>query len=99
MTAPVVDRAGEPREFRLEQNYPNPFNASTVITVELSAAAMLRVDVYDLHGRVAGRLALERRSAGSHRLTWNAEGRPSGVYYCRVSAGGRVGFITMLLIK
>lgn len=88
-----------PPGFRLDQNYPNPFNASTVITVELPSAATLRVDVFDLQGRVVDRLALGRRGAGSHRLTWNAEGRPSGVYFCRVSAGGRVGSITMLLIR
>ncbi len=95
----AADAAPGPRRFRLEQNFPNPFNSSTLITVELPSAAHLRADIHDVHGRRVARLGDDRLGPGVHRLEWNADGRPSGVYYCRVSAGDRVGFIKMLLIK
>ena len=95
----AADGSTGPRAFRLDQNFPNPFNSTTVITVGLSQAAEVRADIFDVHGRRIGRLGEGRRGPGIHRLEWNAGGRPSGVYYCRVSAGDRVGVIKMSLIK
>jgi len=88
-----------PARFRLDQNFPNPFNGSTVITFDLAAAADLRAEVFDIHGRRVALLADGRRGPGPGRLEWNAGAHPSGVYYYRMSAGGRSLARTMMLIK
>jgi hypothetical protein len=89
----------EPGTFRLAQNFPNPFNSSTIITVDAPWSSSVSAAIYDVYGRVIGRLADGPAGEGPHTLVWNAAGKPTGVYYCRVTAGNRSGAIKMLLIK
>ncbi len=44
--------------------------------------------VFDLQGRLATLLVDGSVSAGDHRAVWDASGRPSGIYYCRLAWGG-----------
>ena len=41
-----------PNRFALEQNVPNPFNPLTTIYFELPEAARVRLQVYDISGRL-----------------------------------------------
>jgi len=76
-----------PRVFGLEQNYPNPFNPSTVVIYRVAAARMIDVRVYDILGREVAVLANEVKPAGRYTVIWNAANMPSGVYFCRLTAG------------
>lgn len=77
----------------LHQNRPNPFNPSTVISFSLPRESTVRIEIYDATGRLVGRLLDGNRlPAGPHAVEWNgrdARGRvvPSGVYFCRLTAG------------
>jgi hypothetical protein len=71
-----------PLAFTIEQNYPNPFNLSTVITYSLPEYKRITLNVYDLLGRKAITLADEYTQAGTHRITFDASGLPSGIYLC-----------------
>jgi hypothetical protein len=62
-------------------NHPNPFNSSTTITYISFEDSFVRVDVFDLLGRKVETLLEGRQSSGLHRLIWNADGMPSGVYF------------------
>ncbi len=88
-----------PTEYRLYQNYPNPFNPSTSIRFDVPREGPVLLAVYDLLGREVAVLASGKFAAGSHTVRWDAENRPSGVYLCRYSAGGRTGSTRMLLLK
>ncbi|MBP1679271.1 MAG: hypothetical protein H6Q29_1182, partial [Bacteroidetes bacterium] len=75
------------RSIRLLQNYPNPFNPKTVIRYEMSEPRNVRLVVHDVLGRTVAVLVDERKEAGEHQVSWDAQGLPSGVYMCRLEAG------------
>lgn len=72
-------------EILMFQNYPNPFNDKTIIQYHLPKPTRIAVSVYSLLGQEVVRLIEGSQSAGTHRLTFDARGLASGVYYCRIS--------------
>jgi hypothetical protein len=81
-----------PAAFALLQNFPNPFNAATVIgfTVGGAAASRVRLTVYDMLGREIAVLLDESRLPGAHSISFDASHLASGMYLCRLLAGGVV---------
>ena len=67
---------------------PNPFTRATTIRFRLPAAGPVRLDVYDLAGRLVSRLLDETRPAGEHAVAWQPGRASSGVYYVRLESGG-----------
>jgi hypothetical protein len=90
-----------PDRVSLGQNYPNPFNPTTRIPFSLSAPAAVRLEVYDVTGRLMGVLTEEHREAGFHEVSFDADryGLGSGVYVYRLRAGSRIETRTMVLIR
>jgi zinc metalloprotease ZmpB len=99
-TTPVENDPGAlPDRARLRQNYPNPFNPSTTIQFTLALPQRAVIRVYDLLGREVALLMDETRAAGTYEVDWNANGMPSGVYLCQLTAGGSVHTTRMVLMK
>lgn len=88
-----------PLDFSLAQNTPNPFNPSTTIAFTLPRECKTELTVYDVGGRKVTTLADGVFPAGEHGIVWNAAGMPSGVYFCRITAGGHTDTKKMLLLK
>jgi hypothetical protein len=88
-----------PRSAQLFQNYPNPFNSQTKISYTVGSPNSVILGVYDLLGREVALLVDERKSIGTHSLTWDAAGLPSGVYYYRIHAGAYVETRKLVLLK
>jgi glucose/arabinose dehydrogenase len=101
LTGPAtsVEPPSVPVAFGLDQNYPNPFNPSTEIAYRVAESGPVRVSVHDLLGREIAVLVDEAKAPGTHEVTFEASGLPSGVYLCRLSAGGRSEARRMLLVK
>lgn len=75
----------------LFQNVPNPFNPSTTIAFYLPRGSHVRLEVYDVAGRLVATLLDGVRPAGRHAVSWNGQdgsGRTaaSGVYFYRLRA-------------
>ncbi|MBN2357194.1 SBBP repeat-containing protein [candidate division KSB1 bacterium] len=70
----------EPQKIVLMQNYPNPFNSNTTFQFVLPCPAFVTLKVCNLLGEHVITLVDELRSAGIHKITWNAAGLASGVY-------------------
>jgi hypothetical protein len=89
----VPDVAAGPRVLTLLPGSPNPFREITTFRLGIPAAARAQVEVYDLAGRRVASRDLGVLAAGWRDVTVAARdgaGRPlaSGVYFCRVAAGG-----------
>ncbi|MCD4829356.1 MAG: T9SS type A sorting domain-containing protein [Candidatus Cloacimonetes bacterium] len=98
----TTDADGEdvtPLHTGLAQNFPNPFNPTTTIVFSLAAPQRVSIEVFNIRGQHVATLVDERREAGEHRLTWNADGHASGIYFCRLKAGDTVDVKKMILIK
>jgi endonuclease I len=86
--------------FRLHQNRPNPFSRRTTVAFTLDRAADVGLSVYDIGGRLVARLVDGKRlAAGDHRWEFAAGSLPSGVYYCRLRAGGRMLTRPMVILR
>ena len=88
-----------PQELTLHQNYPNPFNPSTAISYQLSASSFVCLKVFNTLGKEVATLVNEVRSAGNHVVQWNAGLLPSGIYFCRLQAGGNIETRKMILLR
>ena len=95
--APAGDGA-EPARAKLEEIYPNPFNPSATIRFTLALPQRVTLSVHALNGQLAETLFSGPRSAGSHSVTWDASGRASGVYLCRLQAEGGVSRVRKMVL-
>lgn len=88
-----------PLRWQLGQNFPNPFNPSTSFELKIAGFSHVSVKIFDLLGREVGTLVDGELTPGIHRVTWNAADHPSGVYFCRMSAGGYREMRKLVLLK
>jgi hypothetical protein len=88
-----------PRSISLLQNYPNPFNARTTIGYVLNDPSPVTIEIFDLLGRRVDMMEWGIQSVGEHRITWNAENQPSGIYFYRIQAGDYTESKKMTLLK
>lgn len=83
---------GLPAVTRLHPNVPNPFNPVTAIVFDLHQGGRVKLQVFDVAGRLVRTLLDEPRAAGwGQRVMWNGQdgsGRrvTSGIYICVLSA-------------
>ena len=88
-----------PQSFALYPAYPNPFNPSTTISFDLPQTSPVRLDVFDIQGRLVSTLIDHPLSAGHHVTNVNAESWPSGMYLCRLRSGAFTATQKLLLLK
>ena len=105
---PVVAVEESPQElpgkFALMQNFPNPFNPSTVIRYQIPEggtqhAVPVRLVIYNVLGEVVAVLVDEMQDVGYKSVEWDAKNVPSGVYFCRLTAGTFTGVRKMLVMR
>jgi len=90
-TAPLV--------IELAGNFPNPFNSSTSIEYVLHETSYVELSIYGTNGQKVAVLQRGVVRAGRHTVPWNASDASSGVYICRLQAGGTVETTRMTLLK
>lgn len=88
-----------PTQFQLYPNYPNPFNPSTTIRFDAPEPADVRIEIFDVTGRLVRTLHSGVLSAGRHSLVWNADNAGAGLYLCRVSSPRYAATQKMILLK
>ncbi|NNE71262.1 MAG: DUF4397 domain-containing protein [Rhodothermales bacterium] len=93
----------EPREipldFSLVGNYPNPFNPSTEIVFDLPISTNVRLEVFDLMGRVVTTLFDGEMVAGRQTVRWEASEAATGAYLYRVTTPQWTATRPMMLIR
>ena len=93
-----------PLSFSLEANYPNPFNPSTIIPFSIAEDAHVKLEVFDVTGRLVSTLVDGPMVAGTYRVEWtgrNLGGHAAagGAYVYRLRAGQYSHTRAMLLVK
>lgn len=89
-----------PEGFELHQNFPNPFNPTTNIRFSLPATKAVTLEVFNMLGQRVAMLAdNEFYSAGTHSVTFNANGLASGLYLYRLQINGQHFSKKMILMK
>ena len=88
-----------PTDFSLSQNYPNPFNPTTKISYSLPGASKVKLQIYDVLGRVVATLVNTQQAAGSYSVDFNAASLASGVYVYQLSTSDFTVSKKMMLMK
>jgi hypothetical protein len=98
-----VDEAA-PEGVGMFQNVPNPFAGSTTIRYALPVEGRVKLEVFDVSGRLVDTLVDGTQAAGMRTAVW--EGRdsrgndlPSGVYFYRLSSCNETRTMKMLLLR
>lgn len=79
--------------------HPNPFNLSTTISFSLSRTMQASVTIHDITGRRVRQLANAVYESGNHRLRFDSEGLPSGIYFVQLRTRSFSKAMRLLLIK
>lgn len=100
--APVSGRT--PLVTRLVGNVPNPFNPRTMISFDLGEAGPVRLEIFDLRGRLVRSLLDRGLPAGQHSQIWDGRSDSggevaSGLYFYRLVAPNQNQSKKMLLVR
>ncbi|HKJ81165.1 MAG TPA: ammonia-forming cytochrome c nitrite reductase subunit c552 [Ignavibacteriaceae bacterium] len=93
-----------PQTFSIDQNYPNPFNPTTTIKYTIPKESNVKLEIYDITGRLVNTVVNQSQSAGTYSVTWdgsNSSGQKvgSGMYLYRINAGSFIAVKKMILLK
>jgi len=88
-----------PGSFALFQNYPNPFNPTTTFAYHLATSSAVRLEVFDVLGRVVDSRDLGWLSAGPGQVEFDGSYLASGVYFYRLSTASGSLTKKMILLK
>jgi len=95
----VLISSDMPSSFLLHNAYPNPFNPTTKIGFDVPEDSHVTIQVFDILGRFVAELANTEFSAGNHRVSWSAEGQPSGLYFIRMETENYLASQYVTLLK
>ena len=102
-TVPENDNPDSPNantKYGLAQNYPNPFNPSTEIKFRLDKDSKAKLEIYNIKGQKVETLFDGFAKANQEiSRVWNANTITSGVYFYKLTAGGRTITKKMILMK
>jgi hypothetical protein len=96
--------AGQAFDLALRPVAPNPATLPLFVQFTLPQGAPVKLEIFDVTGRLVERLASGFRPAGLHTLRWDgrsASRNPAsaGMYYARLETGGHVRNRKFVLLK
>jgi hypothetical protein len=94
----------KPKVTALGTIYPNPFNPSATISFDLSERTMVEIAIFDVCGKRVATLVDREMEANRHAVVWDGRtlggsAASSGVYFCRLKAGGVTETKKLVLLK
>jgi hypothetical protein len=93
-----------PETFALLQNYPNPFNPTTEIEFIIPERAQVKLEIFNMLGERIVTLVDRKLNPGRKVVDWDgkdAQDREvsTGIYFCRLKAGGLTQTKKMVFLK
>jgi len=95
----IVEIEFSPENYSLSQNYPNPFNPSTSISFTIIKSTFVTLKIFNILGNEITTLVNQVMPGGKHKIKFDANNLPSGVYLYTLKAGDFVDTKKMLLMK
>ena len=83
--------------FHLAANHPNPFYTTTTIDFSIHRPSEVRIEVFDISGRLIIQLLHRRLLPGRYSTMWQASGIPEGMYILKMTAHDQT--VTKKMIK
>ncbi len=102
VSIPILKTYVEPENFNtslLYPAYPNPFNPTTTIDFSLKGNGKLKLDIIDIRGRLVETLIDQKFVMGDHKIIWNAQSFPSGLYFVVLHFDHYIQTTKLVLIK
>jgi flagellar hook assembly protein FlgD len=65
----------------------------------MASASSVKIDIYDIRGRLVDTIFNGFAQAGHNSVIWNADNYGSGVYFSRVQAGDSFDTRKLVLLK
>jgi len=85
--------------FSLLRNYPNPFNPVSTLSFSLSASEPAWLTIYNVLGeRLAELLDGKLVAVGEHKVRWDAQGFPAGIYFARLRTKSGIDSISRIVL-
>jgi len=72
------------------KNFPNPFQSLTSISFEIDLRVHVKLDIYNLNGKLIATLKDQVLESGYYDVMFNANDLPPGIYTYRLKAGNQV---------
>ncbi|MDP3148151.1 MAG: T9SS type A sorting domain-containing protein [Ignavibacteria bacterium] len=88
-----------PTHFDLYDACPNPFNPTSTINYSVPKTSFVTIKVYNVLGRETAILVNEEKSAGNHKVEFNASNLSGGVYFYIMKAENYFSTKKLVLIK
>ncbi len=77
------------RRFEIDVS-PMPFSDKVEFKFDLAIGGYTSLDVLDLQGKILTKVFRKNLEQGSHSVTWNGGGLPTGVYFYQLKSGDGV---------
>ena len=81
------------------QVWPNPLSGQGRFSYSLQSGQRVSLRLYNIMGQVVRVLVEGRRPAGEHSGVIAVEGLPSGLYFLRLSAGGKTATRPLMIVR
>ena len=94
-----VQKDSSPNTFYLISAYPNPFNPTTTIEYTLEKYSNVKIVIYDIIGNLVTTLINGEMNPGTHKILFNANNLPSGIYFSQIQTNNVIKTIKLLLTK
>lgn len=90
----------KPVDFATISTYPNPFNGGTVITFSVPQNASFSLVLYNAIGQKVHTLIANAKGNGTpESFRFESKSLPSGIYFARLEAAGKVSSKKIMLLK
>ena len=78
-----------PTHYALRNPFPNPFNPITKIQFDLPEKGYIRLNIFDINGKLIKTLTNQEYKQGRFKISWNAKNDngqdvSSGMYFIRL---------------
>ncbi len=87
------------KELTLEGVMQNPSSGVTDIIYRLPATTNVSLKIFDLNGRELKTLVNENQNAGRFKAQFNSQELTSGIYFCRLNAGGNIRTTKLVVVN